>query len=196
MVRLSLALARMPGWLVWLGGLLPLALLVVDAARGALGPEPVREIQLRLGLTALCFLTGGLAITPLRRFAPVNLVKHRRNIGLLAALYTLLHLAAWAGLDLRDLSRAGAEIARRPWLMLGMGAAVLILPLAATSFNAAIRWLGPLRWRRLHRLVYPAAILAALHYVMLTKTWQVQPVLFFAITLVLLALRMVPRHRG
>lgn len=194
MRRFVVFLARLPGWLVWALGLIPLGWLILDAVTGGLGPEPVRGIQLRLGLTALSFLTGGLAITPLRRFTRLNLVKHRRNVGLLAALYTLLHAAAWAGLDLRDLGRAGAEIARRPWLMLGMGALVLILPLAVTSFNAAIRWLGPQLWRRLHRLVYPAAVLAGLHYVMLTKTWEPRPVLFLVGIAALLVVRVVPRR--
>lgn len=195
MQRVVVFLARLPGWAVWALGLIPLAWLIFDAVTGGLGPEPVREIQLRLGLTALSFLSGGLAITPLRRFTRINLVKHRRNVGLLAALYTLLHAAAWAGLDLRDLGRAGAEIVRRPWLMLGMGALVLIVPLAATSFNAAIRWLGPLRWRRLHRLVYPAVILAGLHYLMLTKTWELRPALFLAVIIALLGTRLVSRIR-
>lgn len=195
MQRFMVFLARLPGWLVWALGLIPLAWLVADAVGGGLGPEPVREIQLRLGLTALSFLTGGLAITPLRRFTPLNLVKHRRNIGLLAALYAMLHAVAWAGLDLRDLSRAGAEIIRRPWLMLGMGALVLIAPLAATSFNAAIRRLGPVRWRQLHRLVYPAVVLAGLHYLMLTKTWELRPALFLLAIVGLLILRMIPRIR-
>lgn len=194
-MRAFVMLARTPVGLVWALGLIPLAWLVFDAMTGALGPEPVRSLQQRLGLTAIWFLTGGLAITPLRRFTPLNLMRLRRHIGLLAALYAVLHAAAWAGLDLRDLSRAAVEIARRPWLMLGMGALALIVPLAATSFNGAIRRLGPLRWRRLHRLVYPAAILAGLHYVMLTKTWEVQPVAILALIAVLLAVRALPRAR-
>lgn len=194
-MRPLVMLARIPVWLVWALGLIPLAWLVVDAATGGLGPEPVRDVQQRLGLTAIWFLVGGLAITPLRRFTPLNLVRLRRHIGLLAALYAVLHAAAWAGLDLRDLSRAAVEIARRPWLMLGMGALALILQLAATSFDGAIRRLGPLRWRRLHRLVYPAAILAGLHYVSLTKTWEVQPAVVLALIGGLLAARMLPRGR-
>ncbi|MFB2531713.1 sulfite oxidase heme-binding subunit YedZ [Paracoccus sp. p4-l81] len=183
-------LARMPGWAVWALGLLPLAWLIFDALTGGLGAEPVREIQLRLGLTAIWFLIGGLAITPLRRLTRINLVIHRRRIGLLATLYAVLHVVAWAGLDLRDLSRAGAEIARRPWLMLGMGALLLILPLAATSSNLAIRILGPVRWRRLHRLVYPAAIMAAAHFLALGKTWTGPAILSAMAVAVLLALRL------
>lgn len=189
-MRLAVRIAQVPVWAVWLAGLVPLGWLIGDAATGGLSAEPVREIQQRLGLTALWFLIGGLAITPLRRFTPLNLVGHRRAIGLLATLYAVLHAAAWAGLDLRDLTRAVGEVARRPWLMLGMGALVLILPLAVTSSNAAIRWMGPIRWRRLHRLAYPAAILAAAHFVMLTKTWEALPLALFGAVLALLVARL------
>ncbi len=188
-------LARVPAWAIWLLGLVPLGWLVADLLTGAIAADPVRVVQQRLGLSAIAFLMGGLAITPLRRWTALNLVKHRRHIGLLAAFYATLHVAAWVGLDLRDLSRAGAEIARRPWLMLGMGAFALLVPLAATSFNAAIRRLGPVRWRRLHRLVYPAAVLACLHFVALTKTWEPLPLALLMVVLILLGLRLI-RGRG
>lgn len=80
---------------------------------------------------------------------------------------------------------------KRPYIILGMAAFVLLVPLAVTSNNAAIRRLGGVRWRRLHWLVYPAAILAAAHYVILVKGWQTEPLLYMAVILGLLGLRIL-----
>lgn len=167
---LSGAFRRVPPGAVYLAGLLPLAWIVWLAVQGGLGVDPVKEIEHRLGKVALWFLVGGLAMTPLRRFAGINLIRQRRAIGLLAFFYIALHLSAWIVLDMGLLwEQAIKDLVKRPYLTFGISAFVLLIPLALTSNNRAVRWLGGLRWRRLHQLVYPAVILGGLHYL-----WQMK----------------------
>lgn len=187
---LNAALRRMPVWTVWLLGLMPLALLGLDLAQDNLGVDPIPRIEHRLGRTALYFLIGGLAITPLQRFAGVRLIHLRRVLGLLAFSYICLHVMSWA---LLDMGLAGGQIlrdiAKRPYLLVGMASFVLLLPLALTSNDAAIRRLRR-NWRRLHRLIYLAVPLAGLHYLWVGKLAKPAPILWLAVTLMLVALRL------
>ena len=96
-------------------------------------------------------------------------------------------------LDVQDPARIWADIVKRPYITVGMAAFVLLIPLAATSNNLSVRKLGP-TWRKLHKLVYPAAILGAVHFVMLAKGFQIEPLIYLAIIMVLLALRLIPRE--
>lgn len=164
------------GWLIWLG------------ATGDLGVEPVEALERELGETALYLLIAGLAVTPLRRYVGLNLLKFRRAIGLSCFIFVLAHLLVWAVLDLQGVGRIWADILRRPYITVGMTAFVLLLPLALTSNNFSMRKLGS-RWRKLHRLTYVAAILGAVHYLMLVKGLQFRPIFFLIAILVLLALR-------
>ena len=186
---------RVPLWAVWLvyGSAVPWLLYL--GMTGGLGAEPIKALEHELGEIALQLLIIGLCITPLRRFTGVNLLRFRRAIGLLAFAYVVLHLAVWAVLDLGALDRVWADIVKRPYITVGMLAFVLMVPLALTSNNASVRRLGA-RWRRLHRLTYAVALLGALHFVMLRKGWQVEPLLYLAVILLLLALRMRLRVVG
>lgn len=188
--RLNIWLRRVPVWLVWLLGLLPLALLVLDTFRAQLGVEPIREIEHRLGLTALYFLIGGLAMTPLLRLLRLNLIRFRQAIGLLAFTYAGLHLLAWVVMDMGLLWRQMlGDIVKRPYLTFGMLAFALLVPLALTSNRWSIRRLGPMRWRGIHRLVYPAVALACLHYIWVGKVLTLTPVLWLAVVVGLLIIR-------
>ena len=182
---------RLPTGAVWALGSLPLALLVWDTLAGNLGVDPVRDIEHRLGRTAVYFLLASLCVTPILRIARVNLMKFRRPLGLLAASYAGMHLLAWAILDMGLLwSQMLRDIAKRPYLTIGMAALAILLVLAATSSNAAIRRLGPLRWRALHRWVYLAAPLAVFHWLLAYKIWPAKPVVILAGVAILLALRL------
>lgn len=185
-------LRRLPTGVVWALGALPLALLVWDTLGGGLGIDPVRDIEHRLGRTAVYFLVASLCVTPLLRLARVNLMKFRRPLGLLAASYAGLHLLAWVVLDMGlRWEQALKDIARRPYLTIGMAALAILLILAATSSNAAIRRLGARRWGTIHRLVYLAAPLALFHWLLAHKIWPAKPLLILGAVAILLALRLV-----
>ncbi|MGD9863879.1 MAG: protein-methionine-sulfoxide reductase heme-binding subunit MsrQ [Pseudodonghicola sp.] len=187
--RLNRALRRLPTWVVYGLGALPAPWLFYRGLTGGLGVEPIKALEHGLGLWALQFLIAGLAVTPLRRHLGVNLLRFRRAIGLLAFFYVCLHLLVWLGLDVQIPSQIWADILKRPYITVGMAAFVLLLPLAATSNAVSIRRLGP-RWRQLHRAVYVAALLGALHFVMLRKGLQIEPLIYLALIAGLLVLRL------
>jgi len=185
-------LRRLPTGVVWALGALPLALLVRDAFAGGLGVDPVRDIEHRLGRTAVYFLIASLCVTPLLRLGRVNLMKFRRPLGLLSASYAGLHLLAWVVLDMGlRWEQALRDIARRPYLTIGMVVLVILAALAATSSNAAIRRLGARRWGVIHRLVYLAAPLALFHWLLAHKIWPAKPLLILGAVAILLGLRLV-----
>jgi sulfoxide reductase heme-binding subunit YedZ len=121
-------------------------------------------------------------------------LRFRRAIGLLAFAYAALHLAVWVVLDRQlDWPRILEDLTRRPYVILGMAAFLLLVPLAATSNDGSIRRMGAAAWRRLHRLAYPATALAAIHYVWLVKAWPLEPLAYAAAVAALLGWR---RLRG
>ncbi|MGC9371027.1 MAG: protein-methionine-sulfoxide reductase heme-binding subunit MsrQ [Paracoccaceae bacterium] len=185
---------RVPAWALYVIGPLPALWFLWLGLTGGLGPEPIKALEQQLGELALQLLLAGLAITPLRRYAGVNLIRYRRAIGLLAFSYVMLHLAVWLFLDVQIWSQILADIAKRPYITIGMAGFALLIPLAVTSNNWSVRRLGP-AWRRLHRLTYPAVLLGAVHYVMLVKGWQIEPLVYLSAVLTLLALRLPPRRR-
>ena len=189
MDRLNALARRLPSWVVYAAGAMPFLWLVWLTVSGGLGPDPAKVMERSLGEWALRFLLASLAITPLRRMGP-NLLKHRRALGLLAFFYAALHLTVWLWPDMGlRWAAIWADLAKRPYILLGMAAFLCLLPLAATSSNAAIRWMGTPGWRRLHRLAYPALALAVLHFVILSRVWTVELVVYAALAVILLALR-------
>ncbi|TNJ41076.1 protein-methionine-sulfoxide reductase heme-binding subunit MsrQ [Phaeobacter sp. B1627] len=187
--RLNGLLRRVPSWAVYMCGLAPAVWWFALALNGALGPDPVKALEHRYGEFALQFLVASLAVTPLRRYLGLNLMKHRRALGLLCFAYAGLHLLVWLFLDVQSPAQILADIAKRPYVTVGMAAFVVLLPLAVTSNQASLRALGPL-WRRLHRLSYPAALLAGLHYVLLAKGFQLEPLVYLAGIILLLLTRL------
>lgn len=189
---LNRAARRVPTWVVYLALALPAPWFFWLGLTGGLGVEPIKALEHEYGELALKLLIAGLCVTPLRRFAGVNLLKFRRAIGLMAFYYVTAHLLVWLLLDVQLLGQIWADIVKRPYITVGMAGFALMIPLAATSNNRAVRALGP-RWRRLHRLTYGVALLGALHFVMLTKGFQLEPLIYMGLVLVLLALRMIPK---
>ncbi len=192
--RITTAARRVPTWAVYGLGLLPIPWLFWLAATGGLGFEPIEALEHRLGELALQLVVVGLAISPLRTWTGVNLLKFRRAIGVLTFTYVAAHLLVWLVLDVQLLSQIWADILKRPYITVGMVSFVIMVPLAVTSNDWSVRKLGA-RWRVLHKAVYAAAVLGAVHYVMLAKGFQIEPLVYLAAILGLLALRLVPRRR-
>jgi len=188
-------LRRLPVWALWLGGLVPLALLVWDTLTGGLGIDPIRDIEHRLGRTALYFLVASLAVTPALRILGISFMRFRRALGLLCFTYAGLHVLSWMLMDMALLWDAMArDVVKRPYLVFGMAAFVMLLALAITSNNWSVRRMGAQAWRRLHRLAYLAAPLVTLHWIWALKTFPLEPVLWLSAILLLLASRIaVPR---
>jgi sulfoxide reductase heme-binding subunit YedZ len=179
------------GALVIGGGLLPLLWLAVDALGGRLTANPIQAATLRTGYPALVLLLLSLACTPLSTLsgwkAPLG---QRRALGLLGVLYATLHLLIFVWLDYGlDQRLIVAAIVEKRFVLAGLTALLLLLPLALTSTRGWMRRLGR-RWRQLHRLVYLAVPLAVLHYLWLVKADYRQPLLFAGLVALLLLLRL------
>ena len=145
---------------------LPVLWLFLAAFQDRLGPNPAEALIRGTGdwtLRALCLV---LAVTPLRVITRTPaLARFRRLLGLNVFAYATLHLLCYAWLDMGlELSDIAKDIAKRPFILVGFAATVLLLLLAATSFQRAQRWLGAKRWQALHRAVYAVAVLAILHF--------------------------------
>jgi sulfoxide reductase heme-binding subunit YedZ len=146
--------------------LLPLAWLVYAALANQLGANPAEALVRKTGDWALRFMCIVLAVTPARVISgtPV-LARFRRMLGLFAYFYVSVHLLSYSwfdmGFELDDIAR---DIAKRPFILIGFSAFVLLTPLALTSFNAAIKAIGAKHWKALHKLVYLIAGLAILHF--------------------------------
>ena len=179
----------------------PLVLVAIAIWRQSLGPDPVAQLEHELGRWALRLLLATLAVTPLRKLAGLPaLAPYRRLLGLWACAYASAHFAVYLGLDLGGYwTRVFAEIAQRPYLTVGFLAWLLLLPLAATSTQAAMRRLGR-RWVRLHRLVYAIGVLAVLHFLWVVKSGQtlarIEPLVYAALLAILLLARLPWRRIG
>jgi sulfoxide reductase heme-binding subunit YedZ len=152
--------------LVFVLSVMPFVWLSLQAATDGLGANPQEALIRSSGDWALRFVCITLAITPLRVMSGLSAVaRWRRMLGLFAFFYACVHLLSYAvfdmGLDGPDIVR---DIIKRPFILVGTLTFLLLLPLAATSFNRAVRWLGAQRWQRLHRLVYAAALTMLLHF--------------------------------
>ncbi|MEN9630991.1 MAG: hypothetical protein RJA10_4219 [Pseudomonadota bacterium] len=164
MNRLLQAAAAKP--LLFAVSLLPFASLAYGAVADTLGANPAEALIRGTGDWTLRFLCLTLAVTPLRQWTGWHaLARLRRMLGLYAFFYGALHFLCFAWLDMGlDLTAILKDIAKRPFILVGTAALLLMLPLAATSFNRVIRSLGAARWQRLHRTVYAVALLGLLHF--------------------------------
>jgi sulfoxide reductase heme-binding subunit YedZ len=187
--RLNGTFRRVPTWIIYLAGALWAGWLFWQAATGAIGIDPINQLERAYGLIALQLLAVGLAITPLRRYTGVNLIRFRRAIGVTCFFFVLAHFLVWAVLDVQSFARVWADIVKRPYVTIGMIAFAMLIPLAMTSNNYSVRRMGAGAWRQLHKLTYPAAALGAIHFVWLVKTWQVEPMTYLLIITGLLLLR-------
>src|SRR5438046_415244 len=179
-----------------LGALAPLAWIIVRGLQDGLGANPIAEVMNELGLTALVLLVASLACTPARLlFGWTWPTRIRRDLGLLAFFYVVLHFLTYLVLDqVVDVRAIAADIAKRPFITVGFTAFVLLVPLALTSTKASIRRLGYRRWQRLHQLAYVAGALAVVHFFWRVKIDVSQPLLYGLVLATLLGVRLALRQ--
>ena len=187
-------LRRVPAWPVYGLGFAWMAWLFWRGATDFSLIEPIDWLERSYGETSLHLLVATLAVTPVRRFLGVNLLKFRRALGLMVFFFVLAHLLVWAVLDVQALSAVWADILKRPYITIGMAGFVLLVPLALTSNNASVRKLGGAGWRKLHWLTYGVAVLGAVHYIWLARGFAIEPLVYLAIILGLLATRLPVRR--
>lgn len=183
-------------FVVFVNALIPLVLLLWDLYRKQVGPNPLEFATRTTGMLTLIFLSLTVAITPLRKIFGLNsLVKYRRMLGLFAFFYGALHLLTYVWFDrLFNFVSVAKDVVQRPFILVGMTAFVLMVPLAITSTNKMIKRLGGKRWAKLHRLVYLAAIAGVVHFWMLVKSDIRLPLTFAFIVLFLLGYRLLVKY--
>lgn len=187
--RINQSLRRLPTWVIYMLGALPAPWLFYQGLSGNLGADPIKALEHEYGKLALQLLVVGLAITPLRTYARINLLKFRRAIGLLCFFYVTCHLLVWLVLDVQLPGQILADIIKRPYITIGMAGFLLLLPLALTSNTRSIRRLGR-NWGRLHKATYLIAILGAVHFILLVKGIQLEPLIYLFVIIGLLLLRL------
>ncbi|RTL41725.1 MAG: sulfoxide reductase heme-binding subunit YedZ [Burkholderiales bacterium] len=177
----------------------PLAWLTYAAATNQLGANPAEALIRRLGDWTLRGLWLTLTITPLRELTGLAaLARLRRMLGVFSFVYASLHLLAYGwldmGLEVADIAR---DIAKRPFILMGFTAWLLMLPLAATSFNRAIKALGAKRWQTLHKAVYAVAVVGLMHFIWMRagKNNFIEPAVYGALLALLLGWRMWKKLR-
>ena len=176
-----------------IAALIPLALLVWDFWQGNIGPDPIREATLRTGKAALVLLIASLACTPINiLFGYKPVLKLRRPLGLYSFMYAGIHFAIFIGVDyFFNLTLIWEALFEKRYALVGLSTGTILLALALTS---TVGWQRRLkkRWKRLHRFVYLAGILAVLHFIWLVKQGVWEPYVWAAIVTLLLALRYTP----
>jgi sulfoxide reductase heme-binding subunit YedZ len=182
--------------LVHLAAWIPLVLLVTDGLTGRLSANPIQDLTFRTGKTAMVLLLLSLSCTPLAVWLGLRqALQVRRALGLYAFAYAALHFGVYLGVDYGfDLRLIAEELAEKRYVVVGFAAFLLLVPLAITSTRNWQRRLRH-RWKTLHRAVYPAAVLVMAHYVWVQKADIRQPLVFSAVLLLLLVLRLPALRR-
>lgn len=187
--QVNQVLKRVPTWVVYLLGTLPFLWLVFLTLTGGLGADPVRGIEWGLGLWAVRLLLLTLTVSPLRSLG-LNLQRFRRQIGLVAFAYVVLHFTSWLTIDMGlRWGQILGDLYKRWYILIGLSAFLLLIPLAITSNNGWIKRLGGKGWNQLHKLAYPATILAIFHFLMVGKITTTEQYTYAAILAGLLAWR-------
>ncbi len=177
--------------LITFNALIPLIIFTFDFVRGSVGTNPIEFFIRTTGVLTLISLLITLSITPLRKIFGWNeLIKYRRRLGVIAFFYSILHLLTYVIFDkssyIIDVLR---DVVKRPFILVGMLAFILMIPLAITSTNGMIKRIGGKKWAKLHRLTYVIAILGVIHFYMIVKSDVFYPVIFAIVTAILLGYR-------
>ena len=187
---ISRSILTTPVWLVYLIGFVPAVVLFYRALFNILGADPLKTLEHELGEYALIFLIILLSFRPIKRLMNLNLIKFRRSIGLLAFWYAVLHFLTYIILDQQLIwDLLIGDLIKRPYIIVGVFAFLTLIPLALTSNAWSMRRFGKANWKNLHLLVYLSAILAALHYVLLVKSWPIKPLLYLLVITLLITFR-------
>ena len=189
--------------LVFLGSLIPLCWLIYavysDTVFGTklMTADPIQKLDRELGDWALIFIILALSVRPLAKLFKNNeLIAYRRMIGLFAFFYVCLHLASYIGLNLQfAFNEFIKDILKRNFITIGIIAFILLIPLAVTSTKSMIKWIGGRRWKKLHMLIYPIALLGIFHFFMMVRADFSRPSIYLSIILVLLGYRFWIKYR-
>ena len=185
---INATLRRIPTWMIYLLGVIPFLIVVIPGLRAI---DPVRAIEWGLGLWAVRLLIAALFVTPLR-WVGLNLLRFRRQLGLVAFAYVVLHFTAWLTIDMGlRWGQIIPDLYKRWYILIGMTSLILLIPLAITSNNASIRKLGAKNWNRLHKVAYLATGLAMVHFLMVGKVYTTEVLVYAGLLVVLLAVRVV-----
>ncbi len=178
--------------IVFLAALVPVGRLAWKAYNSALGANPIQVITWSTGTWTLVFLMVTLSITPLRKLTKQYwLIQYRRMLGLFAFFYASLHFTTYIWLDqFFDWQSITKDVVKRPFITVGFTAFLLMIPLALTSNQRSIRWLGK-KWQALHRVIYVIATLGVIHYIWLVKKDLRKPLIYAAVLGILLLYRIV-----
>ncbi len=188
--QINRTLRKVPTWTIYILGLVAAIWVVYSGLQQV---DPVRGIEWGLGLWAVRLLIATLFISPLR-WAGLNLLRFRRQLGLVAFAFVVLHFTAWLTIDMGlRWSQIIPDLYKRWYILVGMSALLLLVPLAVTSNNWSIRRLGARNWNRLHKLAYAATALGMLHFLMVGKVYTVEVLTYAALLTLLLAVRL---HRN
>ncbi len=176
--------------LVFILVLIPAFYLTYAAFTDNLGANPIEELLHATGFWTLVFLFLTLSITPLRKLTGWNkVIQFRRMIGLFSFFYAFLHFGVYLGLDsFFEWAEIAEDLTKRPYITIGFSAFVLLIPLTVTSTKGWIRRLGK-RWQKLHKLIYPIAVLGVIHFWWLVKKDITEPLIFGIILIILFAIR-------
>jgi sulfoxide reductase heme-binding subunit YedZ len=188
---------RFDKFILLINGLVPAGMMWWDVRHNAF-VNPVEYVLHTTGLMALIFLVLTLCVTPLRKLTGWNYASHfRRMLGLYAFFYALAHFGTYF-FKQKDssVSLVFDDVINRPFILLGMLALLSMVPLAATSTNAMIKWMGAARWKQLHQLVYVAAGAAAWHFYQFPKSDRTKPLIVIVILAVLFLYRIVENYRA
>ena len=179
--------------LLFVNALVPLGLMLWDVYHDRVGANPLEFVTRTTGMLTLVFLVLTLAVSPVRHVFKLNwLGKFRRMLGLFTFFYGLLHLLTYVAFDRYfNIRSVPSDIGSRPFIAVGILAFFLMVPLAITSTNKMVKRVGGKRWRRLHRLVYVAAVAGVIHFWLLVKSDTRLPVTFGFVLLLLLAHRIL-----
>ena len=150
-----------------------------------LGPDPVKFLEHKYGELALIFLILTLSITPLFKILKVNLLKYRRCFGLVTFYYVISHILIYLIFDMGlSVDLLVSDLKKRYYIIAGFFSFILLVPLAVTSSDKAVKRLSPKTWKRLHKLVFIALSLSIIHFILLSKTWTIELLTYTLLSLI------------
>ncbi len=189
--KINGVLRKVPSWPLYLIAPIPATVYFYWAVTNQLGADPLAVLERQLGRWALQLLLLTLLVTPFRKLTGISFLKFRRAFGLAAFMYICIHLLTWFVLDKQFFwAEILKDLYKRPYIILGMTAFVILTPLALTSNRFSIRRLGPQRWNLLHKLSYLAVVLGSFHFLLVRKVIELEPGLYVLSAVFLVSLRL------
>ena len=171
--------------------MIPIPLYFYWGVVNQLGPDPLRFLEHKYGELGLLFLLITLSISPLLRYAKINLMKFRRCFGLVAFYYIVSHICVYFFLDIGlSMDLLLSDLQKRYYIIAGFFAFITLIPLALTSNNFSLRKLNIRTWNRIHSFVYVAIILSIFHFILMSKTWTGELYFYTLVTVIILALKL------